>query len=55
MRLRGRSIRSARYTLKKVRLTLGKGPYEDVTVIEYCHVMGVDEETVRKVIDEADV
>jgi hypothetical protein len=43
----GRSSRTSRKLLQKIRLVLGKAPDEFVTVREFCLFYGIDEDLVR--------
>jgi len=43
----GRSDRTARKLLQKIRLALGKSPDEFVTVKEFCTFYGIEEELVK--------
>jgi len=43
----GRSDRTARKLLQKIRLALGKSPDEFVTVKEFCFFYGIQEELIK--------
>jgi hypothetical protein len=50
----GIGIRTAQRRLKNVRFLLGKSDSADVTIKEFCSVNELNEEEVRKQIDEID-
>jgi hypothetical protein len=47
----GRSERTARRMLRKIRLALGKAPDEFVTFSEFCYFYGIQEEQVKDFLD----
>ncbi len=46
VRITGRSERTARKLIQKVRLIFGKSPDEFVTIKEFCTVFGIEEQLV---------
>lgn len=48
----GRSGRTARKLLQKIRIAVGKSPDEFVTIQEFCGFYGISEELVREFIKE---
>jgi hypothetical protein len=47
----GRSSRTCRKLLQKIRLALGKAPDEFVTVKEFCNFYGIGEELVKEFLN----
>lgn len=48
----GRSPRTSRKLLQKLRLALGKEPDEFVTITEFCEFYGFDEEKVKSYLKD---
>lgn len=46
----GRSGRTARKLLQKIRIVLGKAPDEFVTIREFCLFYGIEEDLVKEFI-----
>jgi hypothetical protein len=48
----GRSGRTARKLLQKIKIVLGKSPDEFVTVREFCYFYGIEEDLVREFLQD---
>jgi len=47
----GKSARSARELMQKLRLMFGKEDWQYISVSEFCEYAGLDEEEVREFLD----
>ncbi|HEY8918756.1 MAG TPA: hypothetical protein VIM87_20070 [Chitinophaga sp.] len=47
----GKSARSARELMQKLRIMFGKEDWQYISVSEFCEYVGLDEEEVREFLD----